>query len=55
MVEPFAPTIDPSSAAGDDGPKSEGFFGYVPVGGLVDFDCRSELATFVATFVTCYS
>ena len=51
VVEPFAPTIDPSSAAGDDGPKSEGLFGYFAVGGLVDFDCRSEFAEFVAVFV----
>ena len=51
VVKPFAPTIDPSSAAGDNGPKSEGLFGYVPVGGLVDFDCRSEFAQFVAVFV----
>ena len=48
MVEPFAPTIDPSSAAGNDGPKAEWLFGCVPVGGLMDFDCHSEFAKFVA-------
>ena len=52
MVEPFAPTIDPSSAARDDGPKSEGLFGCVLVGGLMDFDCRSEFFEFVAIIVT---
>ena len=51
MVEPFPSTIDPSSAAGNDGPESEGLFGCFPVRGLVDFDCRSEFAKFVAVFV----
>ena len=55
MVEPFAPTIDPSSAAGDDGPESEGLFGCVPIWSLVDFDCCSEFTKFVAIFVTRYS
>ena len=52
MVEPFAPTIDSSSTADNNGPESEGLFGCFPVWGLVDFDCRSEFATFVAVFVT---
>ena len=55
MVEPFAPTIDPSSAAGNHGPESEGLFGCFSVCGLVDFDGRSEFTKFVAVFVTHYS
>ena len=52
MVEPFAPTIDSSSTADNNGPESEGVLGCFPVWSLVDFDCRSEFAQFVAVFIT---
>ena len=55
MVKPSAPTIDPGSTAGNNRPEYEGVLGYFPVWSLMDLNCCSEFAYFVAVFITCCS